>query len=67
MGDKIKVWRYARGMLLSDIAAQLAVPVSRVKEWEEDVAMPNEATRKFLAIILGWPVVSKSPTSGLFS
>jgi DNA-binding transcriptional regulator YiaG len=54
-------------MLLSDIAAQLAVPVSRVKEWEEDVAMPNEATRKFLAIILGWPVVSKSPTSGLFS
>ena len=53
VGDRIQVRRFEKGLLQSEVAAKLGVPISLVQAWEEDVQEPNQDEWKGLSDVLG--------------
>jgi ribosome-binding protein aMBF1 (putative translation factor) len=53
VGDSLQLRRFALGLLQSELAAKLRVPISLVQAWEEDVQVPNQDEWNGLADVLG--------------
>jgi ribosome-binding protein aMBF1 (putative translation factor) len=52
LGDCIKAKRFEKGLLQRELAEKLGVSKLRVKLWEHDQRVPNEAQRQALSDIL---------------
>jgi DNA-binding transcriptional regulator YiaG len=53
LGDRIQVRRFEKGLLQSEVAEKLRVPISLVRAWENDVLEPNHDEWNRLAKVLG--------------
>jgi DNA-binding transcriptional regulator YiaG len=52
LGDRIRIKRFELGLLESQVAASLQVPVITLRAWEHDLSAPDERQYMVLAQIL---------------
>ena len=65
LGDRIQVRRFELGLLQSELAAKLKVPISLLQAWEEDVQDPAPDHWNKLDNVLG--TTDRTPETGQVS
>jgi ribosome-binding protein aMBF1 (putative translation factor) len=57
LGDRIQAVRFEKGLLLCELAQNLEIPITLVKDWEGNLETPTKDQWRSLVAVLGLPSV----------